>query len=230
MAKRMRSATDPLLNKLYRNTKAERERKTKILGKSYAICKECGPLGVERFYLVVVTTKDNKHVHEASPYCKSCSKRFLPSHGDAKREQYKNNRIPKEKEKYATDSEYREKVVEGSRTSQQYCRDNLTDGYIRKRIKEKTGLSLDKITIPMIIKKREEIKERRERIARGEIKKGTAYTSIMNKRYSDQLTDAFMRRTIKARGYKGEITNKMIVEEREKLKKLRKKRKQKELS
>lgn len=162
MAKRVRSNTDPLLNKLYRKTAAEREQKTKIAGKSYAVCKHCGPQRIENFYMVRLPMSNG--ARGPGSYCKACSKIFCKTYGASKRNEYKKSAIVKVKSKYANDPEFREKKLEGSRNSQKYCRDNLTDGYVRKRIKLETGLSLDNITIPMILQKREELKDKRRKI------------------------------------------------------------------
>lgn len=220
MAKRVRSSTDPLLNKLYRKTAIEREKKIKIVGKSYAVCKHCGPQRIEKFYIVRLTIKGGTPIYGPAPYCKSCIKTFSKTYGETKRTQYKNNSLSKTNNRYANDKEWRERKVNESRNSQQYCRDNLTDGYIRKRIKETTGLPIDKITIPMIIKKREEIKKRRERVAKGDIKKGKAYRKTHLEKQIAELADSYVRTLIRNK-YKGEITESMIEEKRQQIKEFR---------
>lgn len=216
MAKRARSVTDPLLFKESLQRKEEKEDKIRKTGKVAAICKGCGPLPIDRFYLIKYTDENGELSWKAQPHCKSCVKARQISMGEGKRKQYAKTQAPKNMEKYKNDGGTKR---DESRARQQYGRDNLTDSYVRKRIVE-SGVPKNEVTNAMIIKKRAELKERRDRIARGEIKKGREYSNEMNRKSIAKLTDRYIRRMLKHK-LRTKITDEMIKEERKRILEIR---------
>lgn len=218
MGRKMQKSKDPVESKKELRRQQEAEVKAEKTGMTQAICKVCGPLSIDRFYILHV-----KGRWVPRPYCKSCERAILPSMGKTKRAQYAETNKVKMRNRYRDN---REELAKKCREGQQESRRSLSDSYVKRLIRRETGLENKYITEEMIDQKRKDIQKRRERIEKG--KTNGYHNKKWRKNWLSNeingLGNSYIKRLIRRGGYKGIITEKMMKERRIEVMKDRNKR------